>query len=119
MNIADSKGFTPLLLSALFLEADHVLRDLDQNVKAAIQNDSVNCFLQIALFEPGRIMLVAEAAAMHALHALADGAAFTPEAKLTAAGAIMAIEGRAHEPQPHSIVAHHVAESKHVMVSCE
>ena len=56
---------------------------------------------------------------MEALHALADGHALTPEAKLSAAGAIMAIEGRSHEPQPESMLAEHGAEGKHVMVSCE
>ena len=56
---------------------------------------------------------------MEALHALADGSALTPEAKLSAAGAIMAIEGRSHEPQPESMLAEHGAEGKHVMVSCE
>ena len=56
---------------------------------------------------------------MEALHALAEGRALTPEAKLSAAGAILAIEGRAHEPQPESMLAEHGAEGKHVMVSCE
>jgi hypothetical protein len=119
MLLMKSSTLIPLLLSALFLDADHVLSDLDQGVKAAIQNDSVNCFLQIALFAPGRDLLAAEGAAVEALHTLAGGRALTPEAKLAAAGAIMAIEGRAHDPHPDLIVAEHGAESKHVMVSCE
>ena len=85
----------------------------------AIQTDAANCFLQIAVFGPGREMLAAEGAAMEALHALAEGRALTPEAKLSAAGAILAIEGRSHEPQPESMLAEHGAAGKHVMVSCE
>ena len=119
MLLVKSSALIPLLLSALFLEADHILSDLDRDVKAAIQMDAANCFLQIAVFGPGREMLAAEGAAMEALHALADGHALTPEAKLSAAGAIMAIEGRSHEPQPESMLAEHGAEGKHVMVSCE
>ena len=64
-------------------------------------------------------MLAAEGAAMEALHALAEGRALTPEAKLSAAGAIMAIEGRSHEPQPESMAAEHGVEGRHLMVSCE
>ena len=56
---------------------------------------------------------------MEALHALAEGRALTPEAKLAAAGAIMAIEGRTHEPQPESMAVEHGAEGRHLMVSCE
>ena len=119
MLLVKSSALIPLLLSALFLEADHILSDLDRDVKAAIQMDAANCFLQIAVFGPGREMLAAEGAAMEALHALADGHALTPEAKLSAAGAIMAIEGRSHEPQPESMAVEHGVEGKHLMVSCE
>ena len=117
--VKSSALLVPLLLSTLFLEADHILSDLDRDIKAAIQTDAANCFLQIAVFGPGREMLAAEGAAMEALHALADGHALTPEAKLSAAGAIMAIEGRSHEPQPESMAVEHGVEGKHLMVSCE
>ena len=101
----------------MLLEADHVLSDLNPEIKAAIQTDATNCFLQIAVFAPGREMLAAEGTAMDALHALADGKALTPEAKLSAAAAIMAIEGRSHELQPQT--AEHGTEDRHLMVSCE
>ena len=124
--LVKSSALVPLLLSALFLAADHIrnvgsdtIVCVDRDVKAAIQTDAANCFLQIAVFGPGREMLASDGAAMEALHALADGHALTPEAKLSAAGAIMAIEGRSHEPQPESMLAEHGAAGKHVMVSCE
>lgn len=112
-----STTLIPLLLSTLFLEADHVLSDLNTDIKAAIQTDATNCFLQIAVFAPGREILAAKGAAMGALHALADGEALSPEAKFSAAAAIMAIEGRSHEPQLNTVG--HGTEDRHLMVSCE
>ena len=118
-----SSALVPLLVATMFLEADHPRNggdvDVDEAVKAAVQTDAANCFLQIAVFGPGREMLAADGAAMGALHALADGHALTPEAKLSAAGAILAIEGRTHEPQPESMAAEHGAGGRHVMVSCK
>ena len=121
--LVKSSALVPLLVATMFLAADHPRNggdvDVDEAVKAAIQTDAANCFLQIAVFGPGREMLAADGAAMGALHALADGHALTPEAKLSAAGAILAIEGRTHEPQPESMAAEHGAEGRHVMVSCK
>ena len=96
--LVKSPALVPLLLTALFLEADHPRKgDVDAALQAAIQTDAANCFLQIAVFGPGREILAADGAVMGSLHALADGGAITPEAKLSAAGAILAIEGRTHE----------------------
>ena len=119
--LVQSPSLLPLLLTALFLEADHPRKeDVDQALQAAIQTDAADCFLQIAVFAPGRELLSADGGAMGALHALAEGhAALTPEAKLSAAGAVLAIEGRTHEPQQPEMMAaqHGGASGRHVMVS--
>jgi hypothetical protein len=119
--LVQSPSLLPLLLTALFLEADHPRKeDVDQALQAAIQTDAADCFLQIAVFGPGRELLSADGGAMGALHALAEGhAALTPEAKLSAAGAVLAIEGRTHEPQQPEMMAaqHGGASGRHVMVS--
>jgi hypothetical protein len=118
--LVKSAALIPLLLSALFLEDDGgVNSGLDDAVKAAIQIDAASCFLQIAVFGPAREILAADGAAMGALHALADGHARSPEAKLSAAGAILAIEGRSssHEPEPMPGGEHSVG-GRHLMVSC-
>ena len=83
--------------------------------KAAIQRDAAECFLQLALFEPGRLMLSDEAAALAALHALADGRALSAEAVVSAHGALLEIEGRTHEPEVEREGG--AAASGHVMVS--
>ena len=120
--LVQSPSLLPLLLTALFLEADHPRKeDADQALQAAIQTDAADCFLQIAVFGPGRELLSADGGAMGALHALAEEghAALTPEAKLSAAGAVLAIEGRTHEPQQPEMMAaqHGGASGRHVMVS--
>eukprot|EP01043_Picozoa_sp_COSAG02_P014804 COSAG02_NODE_616_length_19505_cov_5.004998_18_plen_605_part_00 len=126
MLLVKSSALVPLLLAALFLQGDHVRNvgsenvvSVDKDIKAAVQTDAANCFLQIAVFGPGRDMLANESAAIRALHVLADGAAFTAEAKLAAAGALMAIKGRTPEPQLELMFAEHGDEGKHVMVSCK
>ena len=122
--LVKSSALVPLLVAALFIyvDAEHVRFSVDAEVKAAVQSDAVNCFLQIAVFAPGRELLVADGGAMEALHALAvegNDLALTPDAQLAAAGAILAIEGRTHEPQPEMIAAQHGMVGRHVMVSCE
>ena len=70
------------------------------------------------MYEVGGCTFFASARAMlDALHALADGKALTPEAKLSAAAAIMAIEGRSHELQLQTV--EDGTEDRHLMVSCE
>jgi hypothetical protein len=96
-------GLMPLLLEALWREADSVRKGIDEQIKASIQTDAATCFLQIAVSESGAQLLRHHSAAMDALRALAGGKAFTPEAKTSANGALMAVEGlsgRVREPEP-------------------
>ena len=73
-------------------------------------------------------MLSAEAAALEALHALVDGngngsqAALSEEARVSAQGALIAIEGRTQEPEPAVCAGEGNGEERssgHVMVSCK
>ena len=75
-------------------------KDADDSEKAPIQTDVCDCFLQLAVFEPGRELLQSDPTAMVALRALADGKALTEEGKLSAHNALVAIEGVTREPEP-------------------
>ena len=85
---------------ALLLDPGHTRQSQDEAIKVAIQQDAAECFLQLAVFEPGRQLLAEDEAVMEALHALADGQALIEEAKQYACGAVIAVEGRADEPEP-------------------
>ena len=61
-------------------------------------------------------MLSGEAAALEALHALVDGQALSEQARVSAHGALIAIEGRPHEPEPEREGGEERS-SGHVMVS--
>ena len=102
----------PLLLDALFLDPENPRKDMDEKLRAGIQCDGAECFLQLALFEPGKELLVQHAEALDALRALADGSALTDEARLSASSALAAVEGPAPGPNPTP------GDEKHVMVSC-
>ena len=97
--LIQSPGLIPLLLDALFLDPDHVRKDADEDqMKRPLQADAAESYLQISLFESGRELLSQDHAAMEALHALANGQAFSEEAAVSARGALMVIEGRHPEP---------------------
>ena len=102
----------PTLLDALFLDPENPRKDMDEKLRAGIQRDGAECFLQLALFEPGKELLVQHAEALDALRALADGSALTDEARLSASSALAAVEGPAPGPGPDP------GDEKHVMVSC-
>ena len=89
-----------LLMDGLFLDPDHPRKDADDSEKVPLQTDACGCFLQLAVFEPGRELLQSDPAAMDALRALADGKAMTEEGKLSAHNALVAIEGVTREPEP-------------------
>ena len=103
----------PTLLDALFLDPEHPRKDLDEALRAGIQCDGAECFLQLALFEPGKELLEQHPEALDALRALFDGGALTEEAGKHASGALAAVEGLAppHDPTP--------SDGKHIMMSCE
>ena len=107
-----NETLVPTLLDALFLDAEHPRKDMDETHRASIQCDGAECFLQLALFEPGKELLEQHTEALDALRALVDGAALTEEAKLAASSALAAVEGslpgRGATP----------GDEKHVMMSC-
>ena len=102
----------PTLLHALFLDPEHPRKDMDEVSRAGIQCDGAECFLQLALFEPGKELLEQHVEALDALRALADGGALTKEAGEHASGALVAVEGLAPGPDPPP------GDEKHIMVSC-
>ena len=97
--LIQSPALIPLLLEMLLLDPTHQRQTdgtMPDAVKAAVQADAAECFMQIAVFEPqGRELLQGEAAAMDALRALAGGQAATSTAQISAHGALMAIQGKA------------------------
>jgi hypothetical protein len=98
----------------LLLDPDHFRKDTDAHIKAAIQADSADCLLQLALFEPGRALLERDSAAMDTLRQLSmSGVALTEQATLSANGALMAVLGREREPEPQD----EAERDRHVMVS--
>ena len=101
----------PTLLGALFLDSEHPRKDMDEPLRAGIQSDGAECFLQLALFEPGRELLEQHPEALDALRALVDGAALTEEARLSARSALAAVEGVAPGSAP-------AGDDKHIMMSC-
>ena len=95
-----SPELVTLLLYGTYLDPDHYYKDSPDSEKAPVQTDVCDCFLQLALFEPGRELLQSDPAAMDALRSLAGGKALTEEGKLFAHGALVAIEGVIREPEP-------------------
>ena len=110
--LVQCNALVPLLLDALFLDPENPRKDMDERLRAGIQCDGAECFLQLALFEPGKELLEQHAEALDALRALVGGAALTEEARLSASSALAAVEGPAPGPGPDP------GDEKHVMVSC-
>ena len=102
----------PTLLDALFLDPEHPRKDMDEMLRAGVQCDGAECFLQLALFEPGKQLLEQHPEALDALRVMVDGAALTEEARLSASAALAAVEG----PLPGAAPA--PGDEKHVMMSC-
>lgn len=88
-----------LLTESLLLDDTHVRANQDPQTKAAIQQDAAECFLWLAQTETGRELLATAPAALDALHAM-KSVASTEEAKESAHCALLAVQGRAHEPEP-------------------
>ena len=110
--LVQCEALVPLLLDALFLDPENPRKDMDERLRAGIQCDGTECFLQLALFDPGRALLEQHTEALDALRALVDGAALTEDARLAASGALAAVDGPAPGPGPAP------GDEKHVMVSC-
>jgi hypothetical protein len=83
-----------LITEALLLDPQHIRNhgalDQSEDIKGAIQRDAAECFMQLALFEPGREMLQKDAAVIDSLRTLKDKA-LTEEASRFAEGALMAL----------------------------
>ena len=102
-----------VLLDALFLDPNHPRAGMDKALKAAIQRDAGESFLQLSLFGPGRELLLQHPEALVALRAL-RGSALTERAKVLAANALIALEGPAAIEEK---ITRRI-DDKHVMVSC-
>jgi len=104
-----------LIMEALLLDPEHARNrgDFSQSdeVKGAIQCDAAECFMQLALFPPGRDMLQQDASVLDALRMLVDKA-LTEEARQYAEGALMALD-------PEAAAHHHEVDmdALHVMMS--
>lgn len=94
--------------------------DMTETVQAAVQMDAAESALQLACFAPGRDLLAADEQVMRSLHAMSsEGKSLTSEAKISAEGALLAIEGRKQEPEPEismGIGPGHTTD-RHIMVS--
>lgn len=117
--LLESADLCKLLLEALLLDPEHMRQTQSEDVKAAIQRDAAECFMQLALFAPGRDLLKQDTSVLEALHMLVDKA-WTDEAKQCAKGALMALV----PPQEHSPRSGNSVDSlrppvqkSHVMVS--
>ena len=110
--LVHNDGLIPTLLDALFLDPEHPRKDMDETLRAGVQCDGAECFLQLALFEPGKQLLEQRPEALDALRALVDGPALTEEARLSASAALAAVEGLAPGAAPAP------GDEKHVMMSC-
>ena len=91
--LVQSTALVPTLISALFLDHEHPRKDMDKTLRAGIQCDGAQCFLQLALFDLGKQLLVQHPESLDALRALTHGAALTEEAGLAASAALAAVEG--------------------------
>jgi len=123
--VQSAETLTPLLVETLLLDSEHPRQNQDEQTRAAIQRDSSECFLQLALYPPGKEMLIKETAAVEALRELAEGGngkALTEEAQVSAHGALLALGAIEREPEPaagptdSSLVEDAI---RHVMLSCE
>jgi hypothetical protein len=84
--LVQSPKLLPMICEALLLDPEHVKKDADASIQAAVQADAAECLLQIAVFAPGRALMESDGATIEALRALANGQAMTEEAAVSANG---------------------------------
>jgi hypothetical protein len=82
------------------------------HVVTAIQQDAAECFMQLALFDTTRDVLKQDGSVRDALRMLADKGAMSEEAKMSAEGALMALDPKAE-------VHLRDVDDLHVMMSCQ
>jgi hypothetical protein len=85
-----SNGLMALLMEALLIDQSHGRQNQHDATKGSIQRDALECFMQLALFDPGRDMLQKDVTLLDALRMLADKA-LTDQARHYAQGALMAL----------------------------
>ena len=102
------------LVSGLIVDPEHQRKDMAEPLRAGIQRNSVECFLQLALFGEGRELLKRHTEALDALRMLSDGGALTEETSVAASSALAAVEGRLPRPGP----LPEGEDEKHIMMSC-
>jgi hypothetical protein len=92
---------TTLLNEALLLDPDHVRQDQERSIKVILQQDAAECYLQLALFEPGRELLSSDTSVLDALRMLLDKA-WSEEVRVVAHNTLLALGAieRIHEPEP-------------------
>ena len=81
------------------------------HVVTAIQQDAAECFMQLALFDTTRDVLKQDGSVRDALRMLADKGAMSEEAKMSAEGALMALDPKAVHLRD--------VDDLHVMMSCQ
>ena len=101
------------LVSGLIVDPEHQRKDMAEPLRAGIQRNSVECFLQLALFGEGRELLKRHTEALDALRVLSDGGALMEETSVAASSALAAVEGRLPRPGPLPD-----DDEKHIMMSC-
>ena len=108
--LMQSPLLTRLLVEALLVDPAHPRQEQADAVKAGIQCDAAECFMQLALFDPARDALKQDAEVLDSLRAVVEKG-ITEEAKKSAEGALMALDPKEghREIDPDSL---------HVMMSC-
>ena len=104
---------TTLLNEALLLDPDHVRQDQERSIKVILQQDAAECYLQLALFEPGRELLSSDTSVLDALRMLLDKA-WSEEAKICARGALKQLCPE-RRPEPVEVDL----DALHIMMSCK
>lgn len=105
--------FIPALLDGLLLDPDHPRKDVDEQIKVAVQRDYAECIQQISLFGPGCAALAANPDVVAVLDMLVDKA-WSEEAKICAGGALKQL---CPERYAKTVVINSDAD-RHIMMSC-
>jgi hypothetical protein len=110
--LLDNSDCIPHLLDGLMLDPEHPRKDIDEQIKSAIQRDFAECIQQVSLFGPGGEALKKNPDVISALDALVDKA-WSEEAKICARGALKQL-------CPDRTEAVEVdSDALHIMMSCK
>ena len=84
--------FVSYLISGLFLDIDHPRANLTDEIKAWNQQMHAECFAQIAMYDPGRSVLLENPAVSEALEAVTERG-MSEQARTFAQTALVAMKG--------------------------